>query len=104
MSGRKLGGEIFGVQTALPLAVAPTGAAGLCWYEGEVELARAAAAFGVPFTMAIGSTTSLEKVAKEVPEGRRWFQVYLWENRDYMSDLVGRAWDHGYEALVVTVD
>lgn len=104
MSGRKLGTSVFGTDSALPLAIAPTGAAGLCWYEGELELARAAAAAGVPFTMAVGSTTPLEKVAREVPEGRRWFQVYLWENRDYMADLVRRAWEHGYEALVVTVD
>lgn len=104
MSGRKLGTSILGTDSALPLAIAPTGAAGLCWYEGELELARAAAAAGVPFTMAVGSTTPLEKVAREVPEGRRWFQVYLWENRDYMADLVRRAWEHGYEALVVTVD
>lgn len=104
MSGRRLGTSIFGVDAALPLAIAPTGAAGLCWYEGELELARAAAAAGIPFTMAIGSTTPLEKVAKEVPEGRRWFQAYLWENRDYMADLIGRAWDHGYEALMITVD
>jgi len=104
MSGRKLGSSIFGAGTTLPLAIAPTGAAGLCWYEGELELARAAASVGVPFTMAVGSTTPLEKVAKEVPDGRRWLQVYLWENRDYMADLIGRAWDHGYETLVVTVD
>lgn len=104
MSGRNLGTSIFGAISTLPLAIAPTGAAGLCWYEGELELARAAASVGVPFTMAVGSTTPLERVAEEVPEGRRWLQVYLWENRDYMADLIGRAWDHGYEALVVTVD
>src|SRR5690606_36846581 len=55
MSGRRLGTSIFGVDAALPLAIAPTGAADLCWYEGELELACAAAAAGIPFTMAIGS-------------------------------------------------
>lgn len=103
VSGRDLGGEFFGERVTLPLAIAPTGAAGLCWYEGELELARAAAAFGVPFTMAISSTTALEKVAREV-EGRLWFQIYIWEDRQLTYDLVQRAWDAGYEALVATVD
>ena len=62
-----LGATLFGKRSALPLAIAPTGAAGLCWYEGELALARAAAKAGVPFTMAIGSTTALEKVAACLP-------------------------------------
>ena len=72
MSGRDLGATLFGKQSALPLAIAPTGAAGLCWYEGELGLARAAAKAGVPFTMAIGSTTPLEKVAAEAGGRRLW--------------------------------
>jgi isopentenyl diphosphate isomerase/L-lactate dehydrogenase-like FMN-dependent dehydrogenase len=47
----------------MPVIVAPTGVAGLCWYEGELEMARAAAAAGVPFTLATGSNTPMEKVA-----------------------------------------
>jgi isopentenyl diphosphate isomerase/L-lactate dehydrogenase-like FMN-dependent dehydrogenase len=103
MSGRDLGATLFGKKSSLPHAIAPTGAAGLCWYEGELGLARAAAKAGVPFTMAIGSTTPLEKVAAEAG-GRLWFQVYLWENRQLMEDLVRRVAAAGYEALVVTVD
>jgi isopentenyl diphosphate isomerase/L-lactate dehydrogenase-like FMN-dependent dehydrogenase len=73
MSGRDLGATILGQRATLPLAIAPTGAAGLCWYEGELALARAARKFGVPFTMAIGSTTPLEKVAgrREAGSGYR---------------------------------
>jgi len=104
MSKRRLETSLFGYELPWPVAFAPTGAAGLCWYEGELELARAAAAAGMPFTMAIGSTTPLEKVAAEVRGAHLWFQIYLWENRDYMTDLVGRATKQGYEALVVTVD
>jgi isopentenyl diphosphate isomerase/L-lactate dehydrogenase-like FMN-dependent dehydrogenase len=103
MSGRDLGTTLLGKRVPLPLAIAPTGAAGLCWYEGELALARAAAKFGVPFTMAIGSTTPLEKVAREAG-GRLWFQIYIWENLQLTLDLAQRAADHGYEALVVTVD
>lgn len=103
MSARSLGTTLFGSEIAMPLAIAPTGAAGLCWYEGELALARAAAKFGIPFTMAIGSTTPLEKVAAEAG-GRLWFQIYIWEDRKLTEDLVARAARAGYEALVVTVD
>lgn len=103
VSDRDLGATLFGKRVALPAAIAPTGAAGLCWYEGELELAKAAAEFGIPFTMAIGSTTPLEKVAEHV-EGRLWFQIYIWEDRQHTYDLVKRAQTAGYEALVVTVD
>ncbi|MER2634680.1 MAG: alpha-hydroxy acid oxidase [Rhizobiaceae bacterium] len=103
VSGRDLGADVMGARATLPMAVGPTGAAGLCWYEGELALAKAAAAFGIPFTMAISSTTSLDKVAKEAG-GRLWFQIYVWEDRQLTYDLVKRAEHAGYEALVVTVD
>lgn len=103
MTNRDLGATLFGKKIALPMAIAPTGAAGLCWYEGELELAKAAAKFGIPFTMAIGSTTPLEKVADEV-QGQLWFQIYMWEDQSLTHDLVRRAEKAGYEALVVTVD
>ena len=103
VTDRDLGGTFFGRRTGLPLAIGPTGAAGICWYEGELELARAAAAHDVPFSMAISSTTALEKVAREI-DGRLWFQIYVWEDRQLTYDLVKRAEDAGYEALIVTVD
>jgi (S)-mandelate dehydrogenase len=103
LSGRDLGATLFGRRISLPAAIAPTGAAGLCWYEGELALAKAAAKFGVPFTMAVGSTTPLEKVAEQAG-GWLWFQIYLWENRQLTYDLVKRAETAGYDALVVTVD
>lgn len=103
MSERDLGGTLFGQHVAMPAAIAPTGAAGLCWYEGELELAKAAARFGIPFTMAISSNTRLEKVADEAG-GRLWFQIYIWEDRQLTYDVVKRAELAGYEALVVTVD
>ena len=90
LTGRDLGTTLFGERLTMPAAIAPTGAAGLCWYEGELALARAAAQFGIPFTMATGSTTSLEKVAANV-DGPLWFQLYLWENRAHSHELVRRA-------------
>ncbi len=60
VSGRTTQTTLFGKPMGMPLAIAPTGAAGLVWYEGELELAKAAAAAKVPFTLATGAMTSLE--------------------------------------------
>jgi isopentenyl diphosphate isomerase/L-lactate dehydrogenase-like FMN-dependent dehydrogenase len=94
---------LFGKPMSLPVAIAPTGVAGLCWYEGELELAKAAAAAGIPFSLATGSNTPMEKVAREAG-GRLWFQLYMWHKRELSYELVKRAQDAGYEALVLTVD
>ncbi|MCC7484633.1 MAG: alpha-hydroxy-acid oxidizing protein [Burkholderiales bacterium] len=94
---------IFGVKHAMPLVIAPTGTAGLLWYEGEIALARAAKAAGIPFTLATGSMTAMERVAGEAG-GELWFQLYLWPDRSMSHELVNRARAAGYKALVVTVD
>lgn len=94
--------EIFGAPAALPMVIAPTGIAGLCWYEGEYELARAAAKAGVPFTLATGSNTPMEKVAQA--GGRPWFQLYMWREKELSYELVARAARAGFETLVWTVD
>jgi len=94
---------LFGKRHKMPVAIAPTGSAGLAWYEGEIELARAAAKAGIPFTLATGSMTALERVAEQAG-GTLWFQVYMWPDRAASHKLVGRAQAAGYQALVVTVD
>jgi isopentenyl diphosphate isomerase/L-lactate dehydrogenase-like FMN-dependent dehydrogenase len=73
------------------------------WYEGEIALARAAKEAGIPFTLATGSMTAMEKVADEAG-GRLWFQLYMWPDKSMSHKLVERARAAGYEALVVTVD
>jgi len=103
VSGRSAATTLFGTHWPFPLAVAPTGAAGLMWHDGEVALARAAAQAGVPFTVATGSLTSLERVAQEAG-GTLWFQLYMWPEREASLALVARAEAAGYQALVVTVD
>ena len=94
---------LFGKRHKMPIAVAPTGSAGLAWYEGEIELARAAAKAGIPFTLATGSMTALERVAEQAG-GTLWFQVYMWPDRAASHKLVERARVAGYQAIVVTVD
>ena len=95
---------LFGKKQKMPVIVAPTGSVGLAWYEGEIALARAAAAAGVPYTMASSSMTAIEKVAASAPGGTLWFQFYMWPDRSLSHQLVVRARDAGAEALIFTVD
>ncbi|HZN24662.1 MAG TPA: alpha-hydroxy acid oxidase [Burkholderiales bacterium] len=95
--------ELLGKRQRMPIAIAPTGSAGLTWYEGEIALARAAAAAGIPFTLATGSMTAMEKVADEAG-GTLWFQLYMWPDRTLSHKLVDRARAASFEGLVVTVD
>jgi len=103
ISDVKLDANIFGGPAAMPLAIAPTGTAGLAWFEGEFELAKAAAAAGVPFTLATGSNTPMEKLANEAG-GRLWMQLYMWKEKHYSDELVKKAARNGFEALLWTVD
>jgi len=103
ISDIKLDANIFGGPATMPLAIAPTGTAGLAWFEGEFELAKAAAAAGVPFTLATGSNTPMEKLANEAG-GRLWMQLYMWKEKHYSDELVKKAARNGFEALLWTVD
>jgi (S)-mandelate dehydrogenase len=103
VSGRNQDITLFGNRQTMPIAIAPTGSAGLTWYEGEIALARAAKAAGIPFTLATGSMTAMERVAEQAG-GRLWFQLYMWPDRSLSHQLIERARAAGYEALVVTVD
>jgi isopentenyl diphosphate isomerase/L-lactate dehydrogenase-like FMN-dependent dehydrogenase len=103
VSGRSQEITLFGNRQKMPIAIAPTGTAGLMWHQGEIALARAAAAAGIPFTLATGSMTAMENVAAQAG-GRLWFQLYMWPDRSLSHQLVERAKAAGFEALVVTVD
>lgn len=103
VSHRRLQTSIFGHEVTMPLAIAPTGAAGLLWYEGEIAVARAAAEAGIPYTLSTVSFTALERMADAV-KGRLWFQLYLTADAGLNDSLVSRAQAAGYEALVLTVD
>ena len=87
----------------LPIAVGPTGGIGFGWPFADVGVARAAAAAGVPYTLSTMATASIERIAREAG-GRLWFQAYIFRERRMTMDLVERARQFGYEALMVTVD
>lgn len=94
---------LLGKPSALPLAVAPTGAAGFGWPGGDVAIARAAAACGIPYALSTSATASIERIAREAP-GRLWFQAYILKQRSHTLALIERARAAGYEALMITVD
>ena len=107
VSARSMATTLFGKPVSMPMAIAPTGAAGLCWHEGELELAKAAAKAKIPFTLATGAMTSMEKIAEQAGPsvgGRLWFQLYVWNKRELSYQLIDRANRAGFEALIVTVD
>lgn len=94
---------LFGHKQNMPIAIAPTGTPGIMWYEGELELARAARAAGIPFTLATTTLTAMERVVDEVG-GRLWFQLYMYADRSLSRWIAERAKNAGYEALIITVD
>lgn len=94
--------SIAGQRSALPVGIAPTGFTRFMHSEGEDGGAAAAKKAGVPFALSTMGTRSVEEVAET--GARRWFQLYLWKDRDASLDLVQRAWASGYDTLLVTVD
>ena len=98
------GWEVLGKRVELPFGIAPTGFTRMMQTEGERAGATAAAAAGIPFALSTMGTTSIEDVAAAAPDGRNWFQLYMWKDRDRSMALVERAAKAGYDTLLVTVD
>jgi L-lactate dehydrogenase (cytochrome) len=96
--------EVLGRRSALPFGIAPTGFTRMMHTEGEVAGVTAAEAAGIPFSLSTMGTTSIEDVAAAAPHARKWFQLYMWKDRDRSMALVSRAADAGYDTLLVTVD
>ncbi len=95
---------ILGKESALPLALAPTGFTRMMHTAGERAVVAAAEKAGIPYTLSTMGTTTIEDVAAAAPDARRWFQLYLWRDRAFGKDLVQRAEAAGYDTLMLTVD
>lgn len=98
------GWDVLGAPVALPFGIAPTGFARMMHTEGEIAGAGAAAASGIPFSLSTMGTTAIEDVKAANPEGRNWFQLYMWKDRERSMALVERAAASGFDTLLVTVD
>ena len=96
--------KMLGKQMQMPLGIAPTGFTRMMQTEGEYAGATAAQDAGIPYTLSTMGTRSIEDVARVAPNGRNWFQLYMWKDRDRSMALVERAKAAGFDTLVLTVD
>ena len=94
---------LLGRELALPLVLGPVGSTRVADPAGELAVARSAARAGIPFTLSVVGSRSIEEVAA-VSDGPKWFQLYVWRDRGLTEELVSRVREAGFEALVLTVD
>jgi L-lactate dehydrogenase (cytochrome) len=103
MTGRSTATQMIGQEVAMPVALAPVGLTGMQHADGEIKAARAAEAFGIPYTLSTMSINSIEDVAAATTKPF-WFQLYTMRDSDYISRLIQRAKDANVSALVITLD
>jgi isopentenyl diphosphate isomerase/L-lactate dehydrogenase-like FMN-dependent dehydrogenase len=95
---------VLGTDVSMPLLVAPTAIQKMCHPDGEEATARAAAAVGTLMTLSTIATATPAEVARAAPGAPRWFQLYCFEDEGVTRALVDQAVEHGYSAIVLTVD
>jgi L-lactate dehydrogenase (cytochrome) len=95
---------IAGGPSSMPFGIAPTGFTRMMHSAGERAGAAAAGAAGLPFSLSTVGTATPEEVAAANPNGRNWFQLYMWKDRERSMDVMGRAARSGFDTLLVTVD
>jgi L-lactate dehydrogenase (cytochrome) len=103
LENRSLKSTMVGEQVAMPVALSPTGMTGMQHADGEILAAKAAEAFGVPFTLSTMSICSIEDVAAHTKKPF-WFQLYVMRDRAFVYDLIERAKAAACSALVLTMD
>ena len=103
VDSRSLASSMLGQHVAMPVALAPVGLTGLNWGDGEILAARAAARFGIPYTLSTMSICSIEDVSGAVAEPF-WFQLYVMRDRGFSASLIERAKAAKCSALVLTLD
>ncbi len=103
MDNRSTASTMVGQKVSMPVALAPVGSVGMQHADGEILVARAAAAFGVPFTLSTMSICSIEDVAAQT-KAPFWFQLYVMRDRQFIERLIDRAKAANCSALVLTLD
>lgn len=103
MTGRSTTSQMIGQDVSMPVALAPVGLTGMQSADGEIKAARAAEAFGVPFTLSTMSICSIEDVAEHTTKPF-WFQVYTLRDDNFMRRLLDRARAANCSAIVITLD
>jgi len=103
VDNRSTRSTLLGQEVSMPVAIAPTGLAGMQWADGEILGAQAAEQFGIPFTLSTMSICSIEDVAAATTKPF-WFQLYVMRDREFIADLIQRAKAARCSALVLTLD
>jgi isopentenyl diphosphate isomerase/L-lactate dehydrogenase-like FMN-dependent dehydrogenase len=104
VSSRDLSVSLLGTRMPAPVLLAPVGVQSIVHREGELAVARAAAALGLTMILSTAASHTIEQVAAEMGESSRWFQLYWPTDRDLAASFVARAAEAGYGAIVVTLD
>jgi isopentenyl diphosphate isomerase/L-lactate dehydrogenase-like FMN-dependent dehydrogenase len=95
---------ILGTEVSSPIGIAPVAFQRLAHPDGEPAMARAAAAEGALMCLSTIATADPQEVAEAAPDGRRWFQLYLFRDRGVTMALAEQAIECGYRAIALTVD
>lgn len=103
MTNRSTATQMIGQDVAMPVALAPVGSTGMQHADGEILAARAAEAFGLPYTLSTMSVCSVEAVA-EATTKPFWFQLYTMRDHGFMTRMIARAKEAKCSALVLTLD
>ncbi len=104
MENRSTETTMIGQKVAMPVAIAPTGLTGMQHADGEILGAKAAKAFGIPFTLSTMSICSIEDIAENTDRHPFWFQLYVMKDRDFVERLIDRAKAANCSALQLTLD
>jgi L-lactate dehydrogenase (cytochrome) len=104
MENRSTETTMIGQKVAMPVAIAPTGLTGMQHADGEILGAKAAKAFGIPFTLSTMSICSIEDIAEHTDRHPFWFQLYVMKDRDFIERLIDRAKAANCSALQLTLD
>ncbi|XP_012220264.1 uncharacterized protein Hao [Linepithema humile] len=103
-SKRDISTTVLGHRVSMPLGVAPTAMQRMAHPDGECANAKAAQAAETIFILSTISTSSIEEVAKAAPTGIKWFQLYIYTDRNVTLNLIKRAEHADFKALVLTID
>ena len=102
VSNVELATTVLGAPVPFPILVAPTAFHRLAHPEGEIATAKGVLATGTTMVVSTIASERLEDVAETGVE--RWFQLYVFRDRELTGTLVKRAYTAGYRAIVLTVD
>ncbi|CAG7991939.1 unnamed protein product [Penicillium salamii] len=95
---------IFGHKVSAPIGFAPIGINKIYHQSGEAAVSKVAGELNLPYCLSTAGSTSIEKVAEANGPGPRFFQLYMPHDDELTLSLLTRAWQSGFDALILTTD